>query len=573
MGKFGNKRKRRNCCLMNWFNWIASLSLVVLFCGSVEAFTIVNERNLGIRWDNTFRYNFGVRMRSPQGCMLNSPNYDDGDRNFGKANDIVTNRLDILSELDFVFKKNFGVRVSGAFWYDQRYDDSLHNDSIATSNHLENGVPAFGLSDQAKRWYKGPDGEVLDAFAFANFDLGNIPITMKIGRHTVYWGESFLLQGGIQGISYSQMPIDAAKGLAVPGSELKELYRPLANVSMQAQLTNTISLAGQYFFQWESYRFPEAGTFLGSMDMVLNGGEILYLAPGYFVTKGDSAEPDGTKNWGVALRWNSRMLGGALGLYYRRFADMIPQVGIAGSMMDIPGVGNTFIPNQYFFGYGGDIDLYGLSLSTKFQGVSIGAELSYRRDMPLCSDPFIVIDGLMPKPGKGETYGARGNTFHGLINFMGMINNMPMFDQAVYIVEFAWSHWSHVTSGSQYFQGNDIFAGINKVTEHAVNAAVMFTPTWFQVFSGIDISMPMSYGRGLDGNSAVGSGFGINENAGNWSVGVAFDVNQKYNFAVSYVGYFGDVAIDSAGGISSNNGGTALLKDRDMLTFTFKTTF
>jgi hypothetical protein len=35
---------------------------------------------------------------------------------------------------------------------------------------------------------------------------------------------------------------------------------------------------------------------------------------------------------------------------------------------------------------------------------------------------------------------------------------------------------------------------------------VNFTPTWFQVFPGADLSMPLSYSRGMSGNSAVGSG-------------------------------------------------------------------
>jgi len=92
-----NKRKRTS-----WFKGIIGriASVVVLLLGfwsSAQAVIFIQEEDLALRWDNTIRYNYGVRMRSPQGCLLNSPNYDDGNRNFAKGT--VTNRLDVLSEI------------------------------------------------------------------------------------------------------------------------------------------------------------------------------------------------------------------------------------------------------------------------------------------------------------------------------------------------------------------------------------------------------------------------------------------------------------------------------------------
>ena len=103
------------------------------------------------------------------------------------------------------------------------------------------------------------------------------------------------------------------KRFAVPGSELKELFRPLFNLSAQAQITNTFTLAAQQFFQWEPYRYPEAGSYLNGNDAVLKGGESLILTPGVFAVHGADAEPDGTKNWGLALRWSPAWLGGTTG--------------------------------------------------------------------------------------------------------------------------------------------------------------------------------------------------------------------------------------------------------------------
>jgi len=461
----------------------------------------------------------------------------------------------------------------------------MDNDSLATSNRFENGRQALGLSDQAKRLNRGPDGEILDAFLFGRFDLDPIPVSLKVGRHTVYWGESLLLFGAMSGIAYSQMPLDLQKGLAVPGTEAKELFRPLGNVSMQAQLTDKISLAGQYFFQWEPHRLPEAGSYLGLLDVILSGGESYLIPTGiaampyYPVLKGDSAEPDGTGNWGVSLRWNPEWLGGTVGFYYRRFADMLPQLNLLLDAVNGP---------RYFFSYGDGIDLYGVSLSAKVWSISWGAELSYRKNMPFFSSPAIIIPGVNQPdiglfgtlPGKGETYGARGNAFQGIINLLGITAKTPLFDSATWITEFTWSHWSHVSDNLINFAGPgglDIqnlylpYNKIDKVTEHAFGFALSFTPQWFQVFPGMDLSMPISYARGLSGTSALWCT--LEENSGAWSVALELDVEQKYKFTLTYAGYFGDVVTDVSGGISEWNGITSLLKDRDTLTFTFKTTF
>jgi hypothetical protein len=297
---------------------------------------------------------------------------------------------------------------------------------------------------------------------------------------------------------------------------------------------------------------------------------MMILAPGFYIPKGDNVEPDGTKNWGVAVNWSSEWLGGSIGFYYRRFADMIPQMNVVISATGLPEPYPAALPSRWFFSYGDDIDLYGVSLSTKVLGVSVGAEVSYRKNMPLSSGAFYIFPG-MTMPEKGETFGARGDTFQGLINFMSIGSKTPVWDSSTLIAEFTWSYLDKVTEDPQNtFLGRDGYEGIDAVTRHAIGATVSFTPTWFQVFQGMDLSMPMVYSRGLDGNSATSASA---ENAGQWSVGLSLDVYQKYKFDLIYAGYFGDITDDGAGGVAAFNGLGALLKDRDTLSFTFKTTF
>ena len=94
----------------------ASLAVASLLAaaGAAQAFEIdTGNDDLAMRWDNTFRYNLGVRAQGQDPALLKNPNLDDGDRNFSNGS-LVTNRLDVLSEFDSIWQKKYGVRVSAA---------------------------------------------------------------------------------------------------------------------------------------------------------------------------------------------------------------------------------------------------------------------------------------------------------------------------------------------------------------------------------------------------------------------------------------------------------------------------
>lgn len=531
---------------------ILVLSLAVTTGSVAESVEIpTRSKKLAIRWDNTIKYNLGYRIEDQNSAILKTPNADDGDRNFAEG--IVSNRVDLLTELDILLGKDFGLRVTGAGWYDHRYNQDLDNTSVASSNHLENGAPAIGLSDETERLFAGPDGELLDAFVFGKVDLGAVPLRFKIGRHTVYWGESLMFSGAIHSVSYGQMPIDTLKAFAVPGSDAKELFRPLTNVSIQAQLSETVSVAAQQFFEWEAFRLPEAGSYLGFSDVLLDGGESLIAGPARFL-HGEDVEPDGHDDWGLAARWAPHALDGTLGIYYRRLTDKLPQTHL------------NPVARRYYFAYAEGVDLYGISLSKQILGASVGAELSYRENMPLISDavPTVAV------PAEGETLGARGSTWHGVVNAI-VITRPPLFDSAGVSFELAWSRWDEVTQGAQFFKGRDTYTAIDRVSKDYYGVGIGFTPTIFQVLPGADLSLPMSYARGVHGNSAIT--LGGNENAGNFSLGVSLDVRNRYRFDLKAIGFFGNYVLGPTGGVAVSNGPLAMLGDRRMLTFTVKVTY
>ncbi len=604
---------------------------------SAIEFDTGNE-DLSIRWDNTVRANVSIRAEEQDEDILANPNYDDGDRNFDQGHMFA--RVDLLSEFDFVWKRSLGFRVSAAGWWDPGYS-SLSNQSLDTANNLENGMPSLELDGHTKRYAEGPSGEFLDVFAFAKFNIGDAPVNVKLGQTTVYWGEGLLLGGAVHGISYSQNPIDLWKGLATPGAEAKELFRPRVGFNVQSQVSDTVSVAAQYFFNWQrfenqAYRYPEAGSYLSVGDPLLWGGESFLVAPNAFralfptapaylrAWRGKDILPDeNTGNYGLAVRWSPQWLDGTAGAYYRRTYDMQPQLMLTPGLAPVPAAtcsaigGQPVTPAQciinraatnvtdlttkgkygeYNAAFGEDIDIYGLSLSKNIAGISVGAELSYRENMPLVSEAVAVVPAALVNRSKGQisinevpetgTPGALGNTMHGLINLLGLVGDTPLFDAASWATELTWMTVLDVTQNEAVFKGRDNgsaqwapYTLIDRPDGNYFGLGVNFTPTWFQVAPGVDMIAPMSWSQGISGNSAVTSGG--NDGAGTFAVGIAFDVRQKYRFDLKYVGFYGDYSQCPRAGVATcmgdamdvPNGVTAAIGDRDFIAFTFKTTF
>jgi hypothetical protein len=544
---------------------IAAAVMTMALGADALAFEIdTGNPDIQMRWDNTVRYNIATRVEQRNGKFANSAVTDEGTYSFDQG-DLVANRLDLLTELDFIYKGWTGFRVSGAAWYDAAYGSkSQSNPNAPLSN-----VPSYAnneYSDYTKRFYRGPSGELLDAFVFANFDAGVVPVRIKAGRHTVFWGESLFLGGALHSVSYAQMPLDLQKGFATPGTEAKELFRPLNQVSGQAQLTDTVSVAAQYFLDWEAYRYPEGGTYLGPVDFAFNGPDRQFISAGLgFADNGNPVKPRQTGEYGVSLRWSPDALDGTLGFYYRRYADKLPQALITQVGPNI---------SRYNLIYADDIELFGVSLAKNIGGVSVGAEVSHRRNTPLNAQVLgISTEGL---PERGETTGPRGDTWHALVNLLGVMPETRLFDSATWAAELTWARWDKVRSGEKLFyaegfapcNGRDKWDGCT--TREFWGMALAFTPTWYQVMPGIDLSAPVSVSMGLKGNAPTV--FGGNEGNGNYSIGLSADVYQKYRIDLKYVDYFGKFR-DNGTALTTQNGFTTLLQDRGFVSLTLKTTF
>ena len=546
---------------------VAALAATGFWSGNAAAFQFeAANPDTEIRWDNQVRYNVGWRMDERNRTLGDTWSLQAGDYKFDKG-DTVTNRFDVLSEFDFVYKKNYGFRMSGSAWYDSAYGDDVTGNPAYQAAGLGTAYPGNKLTSKARRYY-ARSAEFLDAFVFGRIDLGSSPLDVRVGRHNIYWGESLFTP--IHGVSYSQGAVNFVKSLATPGSEAKELFLPRNQISALLRLNETYSIAAQYALEWKPFRLPEGGTYLAATDFLFSGGtRISPITNAPFLgdlQEGPFAKPKNRGDWGINAKAATGF--GTIGLYYRKFDDKVPQFLSSSN------------PTQFFSTYAKDVKLWGVSLSKLVPGgVSIGSEIVHRQNS--------VLNTVF-----GAADLARGDTWHGLVNAIAVIGKTPLFDLANVSGELTYSRVDKIRSNPAGFKSVDYTCpGVGGdprgswrdgcSTKDAWGLQISFSPTWYQVFPALDLSMPVAYSRGLKGNSPVP--FGGNQGAGSWSIGLSADYQSKYTLALAYTDYYGPsravptpaaFAVPGIGptvlGSSNGNGN---LRDRGWLSLTFKTTF
>lgn len=534
----------------------------LLAAGHAAAFTIDTDvPDLTARFDTTVRYNLGVRTESQDRRIMNNSTYDESDGKF-RAGDVVTNRLDLLSELDLTYRNRFGARLSFSGWYDHAYDDH----SVTTV------VPGFAssyrdnrYSSEVRRYANGPSGEILDAFVWSNIRLGEVPVNVKLGRHTNYWGEGLLF--GAHAISYSQAPTDGSKAVASPGIETKEVFLPLAQLSARAQVTDALSIAGQWFLEWKPTRLPYGGTYFAPADMLFEGPDRLPAAAnGLAFDRAPSVKPKNTGNWGLSAKYNAEVIESMLGVYYRQFDDYQPWL----SPQTLPGT------LQYRLSYPKDVKLFGLSFGRVIGPMSVGAELSTRRGTALNASAISAVDNE----------GPRGNTLHAILNGVMLMPKTAFFDTGSIATELAYSQLLSVTSHPELFKGLG-YAGCRDSaapaipnsgskddgcsSRHYLAAAINFTPQYLQIFPSWDLDVPISLNYGIRGNAA--SAGGGSEKALSWSVGAKLTYGQRHEFTLRYADTTAHTRYNADGSaVIGGNGGVGTT-DRGWLVFTYKTGF
>lgn len=531
-----------------------SIALAVLTGYGVAASAF--EMSLGddsrLRLDNTLKYSAAARVEGRSAALVGDPNLDDGDRNFGRG--LISNRVDWLGELD-LSRGNVGLRLSAAAWYDDVYHRRTDHDSPSTASAAS--VPPDRFT-RATRDLHGSKGELLDAFAYANVDLVGMQGNVKVGRHSLLWGESLFFGGN--GIAGGQLPIDAIKALSVPNTPFKEIGRPVNQVSAQLQITPTVSVGAYYQLRWERTRVPASGSYFSPADIADAGGEriLVNLAPPMAFYRAADIAADDSGQGGLQLRWRVNSIGTDFGVYVTRYHDrnfqtyVRPGAGIGpGSAADMIG--------QYVLVFPEGVRSIGASASTTIGDANVAAEVSLRTNAPLVSMTMPDMTGTGDND-RNPLY-AVGRTAHAQVSMIYLLPQSSLWQGATLLGEVAWNRVLSVRKNPGALDPN--------TTRDALGVRFVFEPQYFQVLDGVDISVPVGVGYTIDGRSGAVGGFGP-EHGGDFSIGVKGDFDRLWRFAAGYTHYFGPGGPIAVGGIQTFK---QTYKDRDFVSLSISRTF
>ncbi|WP_237171280.1 DUF1302 domain-containing protein [Pandoraea pulmonicola] len=540
------------------------MRLTILAAGAMSALSATAmEIDLGnpdviARWDTTLKYSNAFRLSGAAPALVANPNNDDGDRNFRAG--LISNRVDLFSEMDATWQRRFGVRLSGAAYYDSVYNRSNSNPGFAGGAYPnQTSVPSNQFTSTA-RVTQGRNVELLDAFVFGKFDLDTGDATVRAGRHALIWGESLFF--GANAIAGGQMPVDAVKLASVPGTQFKEAIRPVPQLSGQMQLGPNVSVGAYYQLEWVPNRVPVAGTYFSNNDTDV-GSERMLLGPGVpaAVRLGD-VKPKNSGQGGVQLRF--READTDFGLYAIRFHSKTPQV--------VPVLGLTPggpAPTGYRLAYQEGITALGASASHTFGDVNLAIEGSIRHNQDLASNRGVDASAISPAPATNNTDNpgyAVGNTAHINISSITSLPVTPFWREANLTAEFAWSHVMRITR-------NPGAADVNG-TRDGFQVRFILEPTYRNVFSGVDISIPIGMSWAPSSSRPLAAG---NPNAwtpaggGDITIGINASFRDAWRFTLAYTHYYG--ALGSFTTAANAFSWQQTLKDRDFIAASLRYSF
>lgn len=410
---------------------LALALLPLLVANSVQAveFSFADNQVTG-SLDTTVSYGSMWRVQGREKSNISDINADDGNRNFDTG--LVSEVYKATSDLSVKYQ-NYGAFVRGTAFYDTQIMDK-RNDYYATTDGVERPSQNFPNDNeftQGTRHNAGRKGQILDAYLYGSWDIYEQPVSAKVGRQVINWGEGVFYRGGVN----TTNPVDAAK-FHLPGSELKEVLVPMEAFSFNLGLTDNLSMEAFYQWKWKETQLDPAGTYFGETDLFAEGGNTAYtteaaLAPamlGYnallatgllgngpygpnaylnpqtgvfkVANIGKDIEADDSGQFGLAFRYVAEQLNSTeFGFYFVNYHAKEPQIAIdlrdyqgvdmaalggivgtdAGAIATLDLAGNAQARRDYVE----DIRMYGFSFNTTVGDASFSGELAYRPNAPI----------------------------------------------------------------------------------------------------------------------------------------------------------------------------------------------
>ncbi|MFV3369419.1 DUF1302 domain-containing protein [Pseudomonas sp. NY15435] len=433
--------------------------LPLLIAGSAQALEFkLAENEITGSLDSTLSYGAMWRVQGREKSNISDINADDGNRNFDTG--LVSQVFKLTSDLSAKYQ-NYGLFMRGTAYYDTQIMDK-RNDYYSTTDGVVRPSQSYPQDDHFTddtRHIAGRKAELLDAYLSGSWDVDEHPLTGRVGRQVLNWGEGVFYRGGVNTIN----PVDAAR-FHLPGSELKEVLVPVEALSFNLGLTDDLSMEAFYQWKWKETRLDSVGTYFSDTDLFSDGGETAYttetdplikeLLAGYptvaslgllgngphgpnafldpntgtfkvaNIGKDIEARDDG--QFGVAFRYIAEELNSTeFGFYFVNYHAKEPQVAVdlrnyQGVDVDalnnllgplglgeaVPGLATLDMASnaEARRDYVEDIRMYGFSFNTTLGDASVSGEIAYRPNMPIS---ISATDDLL---GDLLTQGVLGQT-------------------------------------------------------------------------------------------------------------------------------------------------------------------
>lgn len=382
--------------------------------------------------------NYGAGKYGALGGSINS---DDGNLNFEKGD---TFSETIKGSTDFfIAGESIGAFARVRYWYDAVLEDE--------------DFASDGINPPRKLSKDGQDNasgiELMDAYVFGDFYLGDTPVSVKLGKQVVSWGESTFIINGINVINPVDLPAFRA-----PGAEIKDVLLPVNMLYTSLGLTDNLSAEAFIQLEYEKTRIDDCGTFFSTTDYVADGcgpvyGQSLWSeednraglggGPLQLERSGDKLAKD-TDQFGAALRWYVPELNDTeFGFYFIQYHSRFPTVG-GTPALDANADGTISTAEgftapgsaRYFVEYPEYIKLYGLSFNTTTAGgISLSGEYSFKEGAPIQLNSPDLVSGAIGNP-YSPIFQNRVNASNGIFatvadataqNFLG--NDQEGFDR------------------------------------------------------------------------------------------------------------------------------------------------
>jgi len=241
-----------------------------------------------------------------------SVNDDDGDLNYGRG--IVSQLYKVTDDLELKWE-NWGVFARGYAFYDSKNESAT--------------FPHTPLTEAAKQQV-GKNAVLLDNYITGKFDIDSTPITVRLGRQVISWGESTFIPNGINVIN----PVDVSR-LRAPGSELREALLPVYALDTSMALTDKLSIEAVWLLEFRHMQIDPDGTYFSTNDFASPGSQKVMLGFGALadnqplgaIPRGPDRFPKDYGQWGLAAHYLATNLNHTeFGFYYLRYSSRLPVI-------------------------------------------------------------------------------------------------------------------------------------------------------------------------------------------------------------------------------------------------------